>query len=103
MHDLAQPDEGHQGVALTEKQDLFAWPINGARPLDETQLTIIKFETLLDRQSCVVPNRMMYRFATERRGFGGRDTTVRIVDGDPGSECQVDFGSLGYLADPASG
>ena len=29
----------------------------------------------------MVPYRTLHRFATERRGFGRRDTTVRIVDG----------------------
>ena len=63
-------------------------------------LTITKIETLLARQGCVVPYRTLHRFATERCGFGRKDTTVRIVDGDPGSECQIDFGYLGYLTDP---
>jgi len=57
-------------------------------------LTITKIETPLARQGCVVPHRALHRFATERCGFGRRDTTVRIVDGDPGSECQIDFGYL---------
>ncbi|MGW5153561.1 hypothetical protein [Rhodococcus koreensis] len=66
-------------------------------------LTITKIETLLARQGCVVPYRTLHRFATERCGFGRRDTTVRVVDGDPGSECQIDFGYLGYLTDPETG
>ncbi|RKM76631.1 hypothetical protein COO55_34710 [Rhodococcus opacus] len=51
----------------------------------------------------MVPYRTLHRFATERCGFGRRDTPVRIVDGDPGSECQIDFGYLGYLTDPDTG
>ncbi|MGH3589284.1 MAG: hypothetical protein ACRDQ0_23480 [Pseudonocardia sp.] len=66
-------------------------------------LTITKIETLLARQGCVVPYRTLHRFATERCGFGRKDTTVRVVDGDPGSECQIDFGYLGYLTDPETG
>jgi len=66
-------------------------------------LTITKIETLLARHGCVVPYRTLHRFATERCGFGRKDTTVRIVDGDPGSECQIDFGYLGYLTDPETG
>ncbi|MGV9867442.1 hypothetical protein [Rhodococcus koreensis] len=50
-----------------------------------------------------MPYRTLHRFATERCGFGRRDTTVRVVDGDPGSECQIDFGYLGYLTDPETG
>ncbi|MCI0687076.1 MAG: hypothetical protein L0Y54_07565, partial [Sporichthyaceae bacterium] len=30
-------------------------------------------------------------------------TTVRVVDGDPGSESRVDFGRLGLVPDPAAG
>ncbi|UOT01435.1 hypothetical protein MPY17_20715 [Rhodococcus opacus] len=50
-----------------------------------------------------MPYRTLHRFATERCGFGRRDTPVRLVDGDPGSECQIDFGYLGYLTDPNTG
>lgn len=28
---------------------------------------------------------------------------MRVVDGYPGSECQIDFGHLGYLTDPETG
>lgn len=55
------------------------------------------------RQGCVVPYRTLHRFATERCGFGRKDTTVRVVDGDPGSECLIDFDYLGCLVDPESG
>ena len=36
------------------------------------------------RQGCVVPYRTLHRFASERCGFGRKDTTVRVADGDPG-------------------
>lgn len=51
----------------------------------------------------MVPYRTLHRFATERCGFGRKDLTVRVVDGDPGIECQVDFGYLGMLTDPNDG
>lgn len=64
-------------------------------------LTITKIEVLLARQGCVVPYRTLHRFACERCGFGRRNnTTVRVADGDPGIECQIDFGYLGMLTDP---
>ena len=28
---------------------------------------------------------------------------MRVADGEPGAECQVDFGKMGLLADPATG
>ncbi len=57
----------------------------------------------LTRRGLVVPYRTLHRFATEQCGFGGHRLTVRVADGEPGVECQVDFGRLGLLADPASG
>ncbi|BBX52684.1 hypothetical protein GCM10009645_30840 [Mycolicibacterium poriferae] len=66
-------------------------------------LTVIKIHTLLARQGCVVPYRTLHRFARQRCGFGRKDLTVRVADGDPGVECQVDFGYLGMLTDAADG
>jgi hypothetical protein len=36
-------------------------------------------------------------------GFGQRRATVPVVDGEPGSEVQVDFGRLGLIPDPVRG
>lgn len=66
-------------------------------------LTLTKIQTLLARQGCVVPYRTLNRFATQRCGFGRKDTTVRVNDGDPGVECQIDFGYLGMLTDASDG
>ena len=70
---------------------------------EQRPLTITKIETLLARRGCVVPYRTLNRFAGERCGFGRKDTTVRVADGDPGVECQVDFGYLGMLTDAGDG
>lgn len=64
---------------------------------DAKPLTVVKVHELLARQGCVVPYRTLHRYATERCGFRPKDTTVRVVDGEPGIELQVDFGHLGYL------
>lgn len=82
-----------------EKQ-ITEWVVGtaGQRPL-----TVTKIHTLLGRQRCVVPYRTLHRFASERCGFGRKDTTVRVVDGDPGVECQIDFGYLGMLTDGQDG
>jgi hypothetical protein len=51
-----------------------------------------------------VPYRTLHRFCAERCGYGrSAATTVRVADGEPGMECQLDFGYLGLLADPVSG
>lgn len=51
----------------------------------------------------MVAYRTLHRFATERCGYRARETTVRVDDGEPGVELQVDFGHMGYLVDPADG
>jgi len=70
---------------------------------EQRPLTVTKIHTLLGRQGCVVPYRTLHRFASQRCGFGRKDLTVRVADGDPGVECQIDFGYLGMLTDPADG
>ena len=66
-------------------------------------LTITKIQTLLARQGCVVPYRTLHRFATAECGFRPRRTTVRVLDGDPGVECQVDFAQMGFIVDAETG
>lgn len=61
-------------------------------------LTVTKIGQLLSRRTGVaVPYRTLHRYATEELEYGGRKTTVRIADGEPGQEVQVDFGRLGWL------
>lgn len=62
-------------------------------------LSIVKIEQLLARRGVVVPYRTLHRFAVVRCGFQARSATVRVVDGEPGVECQLDFAQLGLLAD----
>jgi len=57
----------------------------------------------LTRRGLVVPYRTLHRFATEQCGFGSKRATLRVADGKPGVECQVDFGRLGVLQDPVTG
>jgi len=66
-------------------------------------LKLVKVQDLLARKDVVVAYRTLNRFATERCGFGKRQTTVRVNDGEPGSELQVDFGRMGLVPDPESG
>ncbi len=51
----------------------------------------------------MVPYRTLHRFCAERCGFGRAGATVRVADGEPGVECQVDFGWLGMMDDPVTG
>jgi transposase len=66
-------------------------------------LRLTKIAELLGRRRVAVPYRTLHRFAVERCGFGRRDVTVRVADGEPGVECQVDFGRMGLLFDPVAG
>jgi hypothetical protein len=66
-------------------------------------LSVVKIGVLLERQGVVVPYRTLHRFCVERCGFGRTAATVRVADGEPGAECQLDFGYLGMLADPVTG
>ncbi|MEA2827753.1 MAG: hypothetical protein QOG43_2192 [Actinomycetota bacterium] len=66
-------------------------------------LTVVKVHDLLTRKGVVVPERTLHRYALEVLGHRrGRGPTVRVADGRPGDECQVDFGRMGSLHDPAT-
>jgi transposase len=70
----------------------------------EQGLTVVKIGVLLERQGIVVPYRTLHRFCAERCGYGRTAvTTVRVADGEPGAECQLDFGYMGLLFDPVTG
>ena len=81
---------------LAHERQIRDWITN-----DELQLTNIHGK--LARRGVVVPYRTLHRFATQRCGFGRRRATVRVADGDPGVECQIDFGRLGVMLDPDTG
>jgi transposase len=67
-------------------------------------VTGVKVAELLERRGVVVPVRTVQRYVHEVCGRSrGRGVTVRVVDGEPGDELQVDFGRLGFLVDPDSG
>jgi hypothetical protein len=68
-------------------------------------LTVRKTGELLARRGVVVAERTLHRYALAELdvGRGRRGTTVRVADGEPGDELQVDFGRLGRLLDPATG
>lgn len=85
---------------MPPQEQITAWVAGegGDRPLSVT-----KIHTLLARQGCDVPYRTLHRFASERCGFGRRESTVRVADGDPGVECQLDFAYMGMLDDPHTG
>ncbi len=69
--------------------------------LDDEGLSVVKVHTLLTRQGIQVPKRTLERFCAELCGpRRGQKVTVRVADGEPGVELQVDFGRMGLMYDP---
>jgi transposase len=68
----------------------------------QAELQLTNIHGKLGRRGVVVPYRTLHRFAEQRCGFGRRQPTVRVADGKPGQECQLDFARLGLIFDPAS-
>lgn len=79
-----------------EKERIKAW-------IDKDKLNLVKIHDLLSRNGVEVPYRTLHRFAVAECGFGRRQPTVRVADGEPGGELQVDFGKMGFLVDPETG
>jgi transposase len=79
--------EGHQ-------EQIHTW-------IEDEGLTVVKVHTLLGRQGVAVPKRTLERFCAELCGpRRGQKWTVRVADGEPGVELQVDFGRMGLMYDP---
>lgn len=91
---------------LGHEEQIQAW-VKGHTTADGVKvepLSVVKIAELLARQGVKVPYRTLHRFCVERCGFrSGRGTTVRVADGDPGVECQLDFAQMGLLLDPDTG
>ncbi len=87
-------------LLLAREEQITAWVAGGS---GQPPLSIVKIAELLARQGCVVPYRTLHRFAVERCGFRVKSTTVRIADGEPGVECQIDFAQMGFILDPETG
>ena len=66
------------------------------------KLQLTKIHSLLARRGVSVPYRTLHRFCVQELGFGRQHQTVRVADGEPGSELQVDFGRMGLLFDLSS-
>jgi transposase len=90
--------EGH-GTAwqllVGQREQIVLWVDQG--------LTVVKIGDLLTRRGVVVPYRTLHRFCVECCGFGRSTTTVRVADGDPGVECQIDFARMGLMHDGETG
>ena len=86
------------GLLVTNHNQLKTW-------LVDQGLTVVKAGELLARRGTVVPERTLHRYALEVLGVGRsvRGSTVRVADGEPGQELQVDFGKMGLIYDAETG
>jgi transposase len=95
-----RPDGHGAGWAALKAQhdQLKAW-------LVDEHLNVRKAHELLGRRGVVVPERTLHRYALDVLGVGrsARRTTVRVADGEPGVELQVDFGRMGLVPDGDAG
>ena len=65
----------------------------------EAGLTLVKIQVLLRRRGVSVPYRTLHRFCAAEFDYGRRKSTVRVADGEPGQEVQVDYGRMGLVPD----
>jgi hypothetical protein len=86
------------GLLVANHDQLKTWLVDDG-------LTAVKAGELLARRGMVVPERTLHRYALEVLGVGrsARGTTVRVADGEPGAELQIDFGKMGLLDDADTG
>jgi hypothetical protein len=66
-------------------------------------LRLTKIRKLLARQGVLIAYPTLHRFAVLELQFGRTATTIPVLDGEPGSELQVDTGWVGWLTLPQSG
>lgn len=95
-----RPDRPRGHGAAWDQLDPHAEVIRGWVKDD---LTLVKIHDLLARRGVSVPYRTLHRWAVANTSFGRRQPTVRVDDGEPGVECQVDYGRMGLIPDPATG
>jgi transposase len=92
--------DGRHGEAwaalVTRREQVEAWV--------KADVAGVKICELLARDGVVVPERTVQRFVAGEFGpRRGQGSTVRVADGEPGGELQIDFAKLGLLHDPESG
>jgi hypothetical protein len=102
---VAEAVRPHRGDGHGQAWELLAVHDGELRALLDQGLTVVKAGELLARRGVTVPERTLHRYALEvlGRGRGPGRVTVRVADGEPGAECQVDFGKMGLLPDGEAG
>jgi transposase len=84
---------GSSWAVCTEHRELLAGWL-------EQEIPLSKVQELPGRHAgVVVPYRTLHRYATRELGFGSRRATVRLAEGKPGEELQLDFGAVGWITE----
>ena len=93
-----RPDGHGEGwAALVGRREKIVGWLDGGVP-------VVKIGELLGREGVQVAQRTLHRFVADELGRGrGQGVTVRVADGEPGVELQIDFAKMGLLPDPVSG
>ena len=108
-HGVAQCVQSRPEVTQSEERDDVAqhrdrierWLAGDA---NTRPLRLTKIHTLLVRDYGLRASyHTLWRFASQRLGWGKKTETVRVDDPPPGQEAQVDFGEMGRLLDPETG
>jgi transposase len=84
---------GSSWAVCSEHRELLAGWLDQEVPLSKVQ------ELLGRHAGVVVPYRTLHRYATRELGFGSRRATVRLAEGKPGEELQLDFGAVGWITE----
>ena len=92
-----RPDRHGESWALLEARhgDIAGW-------VERKDVPVRKMVELLARSGTVVAERTVNRYVAVKFPTPVR-STVRVADGEPGSELQVDFGELGTMFDEEAG
>lgn len=90
---VREPSDARRALE-PQRERIRGWlvPDKGGRPL-----RLQKVHTLLARSGVEVTYATLRRFAIDELGWGKPAPTVRIDDGEPGAEAQVDFGKMGLI------
>lgn len=93
----ARPDRHGESWALLEAEHdtIEKW-------VEARDVPVRKMCELLARSATVVPERTLNRYVSEKFPKPV-SSTVRVADGEPGVELQVDFGELGVMSDEEAG
>jgi transposase len=80
-------------ILASQHADIAAW-LDGS---GGKKLRLQKVHTLLARRGVDVPYATLRRYAIDELGWHKPEPTVRIDEGPPGQEAQVDFGEMGRI------